>query len=188
MVIGLIGHSWGHLDSSNHVYPHLAIYIVNNLLVVIRRFILWRVSDEKSFSVCQEMLPLFRAVLKFCSTNRLFMSFFPSLFDNTTYDEPPSQIPDTTTWQTPYTCLPRDIRPPLLSHSNNNILMMMMMTRHHNRHHKNRTMTGSGSYSTIATAVTIPYFRPCVKLDLTILQRQNINNRHATCCWCSIWR
>ena len=27
---------------------------------------------EKSFSVCQEMLPLFRAVLKFCSTNRLF--------------------------------------------------------------------------------------------------------------------
>ena len=25
MVIGLIGHSWGHLDSSNHVYPHLAI-------------------------------------------------------------------------------------------------------------------------------------------------------------------
>ena len=29
-------------------------------------------SDEKSFSVCQEMLPLFRAVLKFCSTNRLF--------------------------------------------------------------------------------------------------------------------
>ena len=26
----------------------------------------------KSFSVCQEMLPLFRAVLKFCSTNRLF--------------------------------------------------------------------------------------------------------------------
>ena len=63
MVIGLIGHSWGHLDSSNHVYPHLAIYIVNNLLVVIRRFILWRVSDEKSFSVCQEMLPLFRAVL-----------------------------------------------------------------------------------------------------------------------------
>ena len=33
-------------------------------------------SDEcrtkKSFSVCEEMLPLFRAVLKFCSTNRLF--------------------------------------------------------------------------------------------------------------------
>ena len=28
-------------------------------------------SDEKSFSVCQEMLPLFRAILKFCSTNRL---------------------------------------------------------------------------------------------------------------------
>ena len=27
---------------------------------------------KKSFSVCQEMLPLFRAVLKFCSTNRLF--------------------------------------------------------------------------------------------------------------------
>ena len=27
---------------------------------------------EKSFSVCEEMLPLFRAVLKFCSTNRLF--------------------------------------------------------------------------------------------------------------------
>ena len=25
MVIGLIGHSWGHLDSTNHVYPHLAI-------------------------------------------------------------------------------------------------------------------------------------------------------------------
>ena len=25
MVIRLIGHSWGHLDSSNHVYPHLAI-------------------------------------------------------------------------------------------------------------------------------------------------------------------
>ena len=25
MVIGLIGHSWGHLDSSNPVYPHLAI-------------------------------------------------------------------------------------------------------------------------------------------------------------------
>ena len=25
MVIGLIGHSWGHLDSSSHVYPHLAI-------------------------------------------------------------------------------------------------------------------------------------------------------------------
>ena len=35
-------------------------------------------SDEcrtkKSFSVCQEMLPLSRAVLKFCSTNRLFMN------------------------------------------------------------------------------------------------------------------
>ena len=25
MVIGLIGYFWGHLDSSNHVYPHLAI-------------------------------------------------------------------------------------------------------------------------------------------------------------------
>ena len=25
MVIGLIGHSWGQLDTSNHVYPHLAI-------------------------------------------------------------------------------------------------------------------------------------------------------------------
>ena len=25
MVIGLIGHSWDHLDSSNHVHPHLAI-------------------------------------------------------------------------------------------------------------------------------------------------------------------
>ena len=24
-VIGLIDHSWGHLDSTNHVYPHLAI-------------------------------------------------------------------------------------------------------------------------------------------------------------------
>ena len=32
-------------------------------------------SDEKSFSVCQETLPLFRAVLKFCSTNRLFTNF-----------------------------------------------------------------------------------------------------------------
>ena len=32
-------------------------------------------SDEKSFSVCEEMLPHFRAVLKFCSTNRLFTYF-----------------------------------------------------------------------------------------------------------------
>ena len=28
---------------------------------------------RKQLSVCEEMLPLFRAVLKFCSTNRLFM-------------------------------------------------------------------------------------------------------------------
>ena len=72
MIIELMGNSWGHLDSSNHVYSHLAIKILYNLSVPIRRFIHWRVSDEKSFSVCEEMLPLFRAVPKFCSTNRLF--------------------------------------------------------------------------------------------------------------------
>ena len=46
-------------------------------------------SDEcrtkKSFSVCQEMLPLFRAVLKFCSTNRLFkVKFVAKLFTDDT--------------------------------------------------------------------------------------------------------
>ena len=40
MVIGLIGHSWGHLDSSSHVYPHLAIKILDNLSVAIRHLIL----------------------------------------------------------------------------------------------------------------------------------------------------
>ena len=33
-------------------------------------------SDEKSFQYVKIILPLFRAVVKFCSTNRLFMPFF----------------------------------------------------------------------------------------------------------------
>ena len=39
-VVGLIGHSWAQLDSSNHVHPHLAIKLLINLSVAIRCFIL----------------------------------------------------------------------------------------------------------------------------------------------------
>ena len=71
MVIGLIGHSRGQLDSSYHVYPHLAIYILDNLSVAIRLFILCRESDEKSFryvknvaalSCCNKVLCLLKIV------------------------------------------------------------------------------------------------------------------------------
>ena len=43
---------------------------MDNLLVAIQCFILWRVSDKKAFCM-QEMLLLFCAVLKFRSNNRL---------------------------------------------------------------------------------------------------------------------
>ena len=33
-------------------------------------------SDEKSFKYIKRVLPLFRVVVKFCSTNRLFTKFF----------------------------------------------------------------------------------------------------------------
>ena len=35
-------------------------------------FIPWWVSDEKKLSVCEKNVAAFRAVVKFCSTNRLF--------------------------------------------------------------------------------------------------------------------
>ena len=35
---------------------------------------------RKKLSVCKRMLPLFRAVVKFCSTNRLFKYNFTSFF------------------------------------------------------------------------------------------------------------
>ena len=34
-------------------------------------------SDEKSFQYAKRMFPLFRAIVKFCSTNRLFMNVNP---------------------------------------------------------------------------------------------------------------
>ena len=37
---------------------------------------LWQVSDDKGFVVCLKMLPLFPALVKFCSTNRLFLRVF----------------------------------------------------------------------------------------------------------------
>ena len=49
MVIGLIVHSWRQLDLSNHVYPHLAISILDNLSVAIRRFILYSTFHTKFF-------------------------------------------------------------------------------------------------------------------------------------------
>ena len=44
-------------------------------LAIIRRFILWRVSDEKVLSLCWKYdIPLFFAILKFCSTKHLFIN------------------------------------------------------------------------------------------------------------------
>ena len=39
------------------------------------------VLEEKSVSVCQKILPLFHAVVKFCSTNRLFNYIEVQLLD-----------------------------------------------------------------------------------------------------------
>ena len=38
-------------------------------------YILCRVSDEKSFQYAKRMFSPFRAIVKFCSTNRLFTLF-----------------------------------------------------------------------------------------------------------------
>ena len=38
------------------------------------------VADEKSFQYVKIMLPLFRAVVKFCSTNRLLMMVYHKLW------------------------------------------------------------------------------------------------------------
>ena len=53
---------------------HIWLYTSANLSVAIQRFILWRVSDEKSFSVCLKMLPYF--VLWLSSLN--FVNVMPS--------------------------------------------------------------------------------------------------------------
>ena len=45
-------------------------------LAIIRRFILWRVSDEKELSLAENMIPLFFASLKFCSIKHLFNHWF----------------------------------------------------------------------------------------------------------------
>ena len=76
-----IGANWPIIGPNRRIIHHITctriwLYISFHLSVAIRRFILWRVSDEKSFQYAKAMFPLFRAIVKFCSTNRLFTSPF----------------------------------------------------------------------------------------------------------------
>ena len=58
---------------SYHVYPHLAIYFGSPF----GRYptFLTSVGRQKAFQQAYNMVPLFRAVVKFCSTNRFFTIF-----------------------------------------------------------------------------------------------------------------
>ena len=65
--------TWGQLDASYHMYPHLDIYFG----LPLGHYPTFSYSDEcrtkTNFQYVKRMLPLFRAVVKFCSTNRLFI-------------------------------------------------------------------------------------------------------------------
>ena len=61
--------NWMHY-SSYHVYPRLAIYFGSPFGHYPTLHTLTSVG-RKSFSVCLKMVPRFRAVVKFYSTNRL---------------------------------------------------------------------------------------------------------------------
>ena len=44
----------------------------NTLLTYVKAFFVRQKQEKKAFKYVKRMLPLFRAMVKFCSTNRLF--------------------------------------------------------------------------------------------------------------------
>jgi len=63
----ILGASYAHPITCNRIW----LYISVNPSVTVRRFTSWRVSYKKGVQYVKRVLLLFRAVLKFCSTNRL---------------------------------------------------------------------------------------------------------------------
>ena len=63
--VGLLGHSWGQLDASYYVYPHLAIYFgspfgryptFHTLTSVTRKYLFSMLKDATVFLCCSKVL------------------------------------------------------------------------------------------------------------------------------------
>ena len=63
--------NWTHY-SSYHVYPHLAIHFGSPFGRYPTFHTLTNFGRKKTFQYVLNMAPLFSAIVKFCSTNRLF--------------------------------------------------------------------------------------------------------------------
>jgi len=87
----LMGPNWSHLGQIRRIPSHVTAsgYIFRlSFRSQSDVLILWRVSDEKSFQYVKRMLPLFRTMGKFYSTNSLFNSLSPRWFINDVTTKP----------------------------------------------------------------------------------------------------